>query len=38
MFSMGGDVFERRARIVCKALAEDFGENEKSDRLQRGEM
>jgi hypothetical protein len=34
---MGGDVFDRRARIVCKALAEAIGANEKSDRLKRGE-
>jgi hypothetical protein len=33
---MGGDVFDRGARIVCKAFAEDIGANEKSDRLKRG--
>jgi hypothetical protein len=35
---MGGDVFDRGARIVCKAFAEDIGANEKSDRLKRGEL
>jgi hypothetical protein len=29
---MSGDFFERRARIACKALAEDVGAKEKSDQ------